>query len=141
MLRLRQVAGEKSVNNSIEAKSLLPIKVKSLLLMLRKGEKSDILRELARRLYSDEASYILRRDLTRPPVPWPTAKIPIRIRPMEPSDLPALIRERPRRLPALQSNIPSCYLATAEDGSICFMQWIVPADQQNRFRPYFKGEL
>jgi GNAT superfamily N-acetyltransferase/serine acetyltransferase len=120
---------------------LLPIKAKTLLLMLRKGEKSDILRELARRFYSDEASYILRRDLTRSLVPWPTAKIPIRIRPLESGDLPVLIRERPRRLPALRSNIPSCYLATAEDGSICFMQWVIWADHQNRFRPYFKGEL
>jgi acetyltransferase-like isoleucine patch superfamily enzyme len=129
------------VNPSIEAKPLLAIKAKTLLLMLRNGEKSDILRELARRFYSDEASYILRRDLKRPPVPWPMAKIPIRIRPMERGDLPVLIRERPRRLPALLSNIPSCYLATAEDGSICFMQWVIGADQQNRFRPYFKGKL
>ena len=121
--------------------TLLSTKAKTLLLMLLNGEKSDIFRELASRLYSDEASYILRRDLSCPLVPRPTAKIPIHVRPMEPSDLPLLIRERPRRLPAFRSNIPSCYLATTEDGSICFMQWIIQADQQNRFRPYFKGEL
>ena len=128
------------MNLSTQA-TLLSTKAKTLLLMVLKGEKSDIFRELASRLYSDEASYILRRDLTCPLVPRPTAKIPIRIRPLEPNDLPALIRERPRRLPALRSTIPSCYLATTEDGSICFMQWIIQADQQNRFRPYFKGEL
>jgi RimJ/RimL family protein N-acetyltransferase len=119
----------------------LSIKAKTLLLMLRKGEKSDILTELGRRFYSDEASYILRRDLARPLVPRPAAKIPIRIRPMDPGDFEVLIRERPRRLPTLRSNIPSCYLATAEDGSICYMQWLIRADEQDRFRPYFKGEL
>ena len=82
LVRLRKATGEKRVNPSIEAKPLLAIKAKSLLLMLRNGEKSDILRELARRFYSDEASYILRRDLKCPPVPWPMAKIPIRIRPI-----------------------------------------------------------
>jgi acetyltransferase-like isoleucine patch superfamily enzyme/GNAT superfamily N-acetyltransferase len=129
------------MNLPTEAKTSLALKAKTLFLMLRKGEKSDILKELARRFYSDEASYILRRDLMRPLQPRPTTKIPIRIRPMSPSDLPVLIRERPRRLPVLRSNIPSCYLAIAEDGSICFMQWVIQADQQNRFRPYFKGEL
>jgi len=119
----------------------LSIKAKTLLLMLIKGEKSDVLRDLATRFYSDEASYILRRDLARPLVRRPTAKIPIRIRPMEPKDLSTIVAERPRRLPALEANIPTCYLATTEDGSICYMQWLIQADHQHLMRPYFKGEL
>jgi GNAT superfamily N-acetyltransferase len=117
------------------------IRAKTTLLMIRNGEVPDILRELAHRVHSDEASYVLRRDLSVPLNPRPKAKIPIRIRPMEPSDLPQILAERPRRLPVLQANIPTCYVATVEEGSICYMQWLVGADQQMRLRPYFKGEL
>ncbi len=119
----------------------LGLRAKTALLMLRRGEHSEMLTELANRIYSDDASLILRRDLTRPLVPRPTAKIPIRIRPAEPGDFAQLSAERPRRLPALRANIPTCYVATTGDGSICYMQWLIPADEQARLRPLFKGEL
>lgn len=117
------------------------LRAKTTLLMIRNGEVPDMLRELAHRVRSDEASYVLRRDLSVPLVPRPVAKIPIRIRPMERSDLPQIIAERPRRLPVLTEDIPTCYVATAEEGSICYMQWLVTSDQQGRLRPHFKGEL
>lgn len=119
----------------------LALKTKTMFLMLARGEMPEILTELASRLYSDDSSYILRRDLARPLVPRPTAKIPIRIRPMDPDDLAKIVAERPRRLPALRANIPTCYVATTEDGSICYMQWLIQAAQQDRLRPYFKGHL
>lgn len=117
------------------------LRAKTLLLMLLRGENTEILRELMNRLYSDQASYILRRDLAQPLVPRPRSKIPIRIRPMEPGDIPAIVAERPRRLPAIRAKIPTCYVAVADDGSICYMQWLVQADQQDLLRPYFKGQL
>ena len=119
----------------------LALRAKTLLLMLRRGEQAEILTELANRLYSDDASLILRRDLTWPLVPRPAAKISIRIRPIESIDLAEIIAERPRRLPALRANIPTCYVAITEEGSICYMQWLIQADQQDRLRPFFKGEL
>jgi hypothetical protein len=124
------------------AKRMNPaLKAKTTLLMLRHGEKGEILSEFANRLYSDDASYILRRDLAcllpRPPV----AKIPIHVRPLGEKDLPGIIAERPRRLPALRADIPTCYVAVTDGGSICYMQWLIQADQQDRLRPYFKGEL
>jgi RimJ/RimL family protein N-acetyltransferase len=119
----------------------LAVKTKTMLLMLSRGEMPEILSELANRLYSDDASYILRRDLARPLVPQPRAQLPLRIRPMEPGDLAEIVAERPRRLPALRANIPTCFVATTETGSICYMQWLIQADQQDRLRPYFKGHL
>jgi hypothetical protein len=109
--------------------------------MLRNGEGPEMVRELVNRVHSDEASYILRRDLTVPLEPRPVAKIPFQVRPLRPGDLPQIIAERPRRLPVLTADIPTCYVATTGDGSICYMQWLVGADQQDRLRPYFKGEL
>src|SRR5215472_1987068 len=106
------------------------LRAKTLLLMLLRGEETEMLQELMGRLYSNQASYILRRDLAQPLLPRPSAKIPIRIRPMEPGDIRAIVAERPRRLPALKANIPTCYVVAAEDGSICFMQWLIKAAQQ-----------
>src|SRR5438132_8205258 len=104
------------------------LRAKTTLLMIRRGETREILRELAARIHSDEASFVLRRDLSLPLTPRPAAKIPVRVRPLEPRDLPQIVAERPRRLPVLQERIPTCYVATAEDGSICYMQWLVTAD-------------
>jgi GNAT superfamily N-acetyltransferase len=118
----------------------LALRAKTLLLMLRRGEQAEILTELANRLYSNDASLILRRDLTQPLVPRPTAKIPLQVRLIESRDFTEVITERPRRLPALRANIPSCYVATTEEG-ICYIQWLIQADQQDRLRPFFKGEL
>ena len=117
------------------------LRTKTTLLMIRRGETREILRELAARIHSDDASYVLRRDLSRPLTPRPAAKIPINVRPLEQHDLPQIVAERPRRLPVLQASIPTCYVATAEDGAVCYMQWLVTADQQRRLRPHFKGEL
>ncbi len=117
------------------------LRAKTTFLMIRNGEVPEMLRELVNRVHSNEASYILRRDLSVPLARRPAARIPFHIRPLEPRDLPQIIAERPRRLPVLKANIPTCYVAAAEDGSICYMQWLVSSDQQNRLRPYFKGEL
>jgi hypothetical protein len=117
------------------------LKAKTTLLMIRNGEIPDMLRELVHRAHSDEASYILRRDLSVPLARRPVAKIPFQIRPLERSDLPQIVAERPRRLPVLTADIPTCYVAATPDGSICYMQWLVTSDQQSRLRPYFKGEL
>jgi hypothetical protein len=41
----------------------------------------------------------------------------------------------------IREDIPTCYVATADDGSLCYMQWMVNWEQQKRLRPYFKGQL
>jgi GNAT superfamily N-acetyltransferase len=117
------------------------VKARTALLMVRNRETSEIFRELAHRVYSQEASYLLRRDLAIPLITRPVAKISFHIRPIESRDMEQILEERPRRLPVLLANIPTCYVAQTSDGSICYMQWLVTADQQNRLIPYFKGEL
>jgi GNAT superfamily N-acetyltransferase len=99
------------------------------------------MRELAKRLYSDDISFILRRDLSVPLPRGLAAQIPIEIRPIQANDIPYIIAERPRRLPMLRADIPTCYVATTKDGSICYMVWLVMYDQRQRLHPYFKGEL
>src|SRR6267154_463251 len=115
-------------------------KLRTLLMVIKRGETREVVEELQERVYSDSASMILRRDLSKPLKP-PAAKLPITVRPMRESDLPRIIRERPRRYPVLLANIPTCYIAESDDGQICYMQWLVGPQDQGRLEPYFKGEL
>ena len=108
--------------------------------IIKRGETPELIRELGKRLYSDDISLILRRDLSISP-PRLRARIPIKIRPMQASDIPMIVSERPRRLPMLRADIPTCYIATTEDGALCHMVWLITHDQQERLKPYFKGEL
>jgi len=88
---------------------MIPLaRAKAILLMVRNGETPEMFRELAHRMYSDEASYVLRRDLTVSLTPRPVAKIPFSIRPLQASDLAHVVVERPRRLPVLRADIPTC---------------------------------
>lgn len=108
--------------------------------MIRRGEGGVVLKELRDRLYSNETSMVLRRNLhERHPAPPP--KIAIRLRPMEPGDFPSIVAERPRRLPVLLDNIPGGYVAVTEAGELAFMIWLVFSNEWPRFKRHFKGEI
>ena len=93
-------------------------------LMARHGELIDSIRELVRRVYSVDRQYVLRRDLSVE-FETPEARIPFSLRALEEGDIPTIVKERPRRLPVLKANIPTCYVAVTEDDRICYMQWLL----------------
>ena len=93
-----------------------------------------------KRFFSNSESYLLRRDLTVS-FQASAAKQPIEVRPINDSDIPAILNARPGRLLILKANIPTCYLATTAGGEICYMQWLVEQADLERFRPFFDGEL
>ena len=115
-------------------------KLRTVLMVVRRGETREILEEARERLYSNSSSLILRRDLSVP-LKAPAAKLPITVRPLRASDLACIVKERPRRYPVLRADIPTCYVAESNDGEICYMQWLIEARDQSRLKPYFKGEL
>ena len=108
--------------------------------MIRRGESGVVLKEFRERLYSNEVSMVLRRDL-REHHPAPPPKIAITLRPMEFGDFPSIIAERPRRLPVLLDNIPGGYVAVTETGELAFMIWLVFSREWPRFKRHFKGEI
>lgn len=114
--------------------------VQRFLLIVRSGKFAKLARELAKRVFSNSESYLLRRDLT---VPFQASapKQPIEIRPISDSDIPAILSARPGRLLILRANIPTCYLAETASGEICYMQWLIGQSDLERFRPFFDGEL
>jgi GNAT superfamily N-acetyltransferase len=102
---------------------------------------------LSYRVHSDSTSLGLRRDVTVP-FTAPTAKIPLSVRPLKPSDDlsslddepgltgdEALARLTQRRL--LRSGLQTCYVAVAPDGKVCYMQWLIPAAENDRLRRVF----
>jgi hypothetical protein len=96
------------------------------------------------RVYSNSSSIGLRRDLTVAFTPA-VAKIPLIVRPLSPADdlssldpVPgissdeAFWRLSQRRL--LRSGLQTCYVAVAPDGKPCYMQWVVPASENQRLK-------
>lgn len=130
--------------------SALSNKIGVLIKMALNGQINSILKEIRRRLYSDEISYCLSRDLTVP-FEAPRAKIPISIRPLQESDIPVLLnmdagkmtgeaaKVRAQRLLLFKSNIQQCYVAVTEDNSPCYMQWLMGAEENNKIQELFKG--
>jgi RimJ/RimL family protein N-acetyltransferase len=99
------------------------------------------------RAYSDSTSIGLRRDL-RVSFTGPTAKIPILVRPLSTGDDLSALDPEPglsadevfwrlgqRRL--LQSGLRTCYVAIAPESRTCYMQWVIPASENDRLRAVF----
>jgi RimJ/RimL family protein N-acetyltransferase len=102
---------------------------------------------LAYRAHSDSTSIGLRRDLTIS-FTGPSAKIPLTVRPLSPTDDLSALDPAPglssdeafwrlgqRRL--LKSGLQTCYVAIAPDGKVCYMQWVIPAAENQRVRAFF----
>lgn len=102
---------------------------------------------LSYRIYSDSTSLGLRRDLSVPFTP-PTAKIPLSVRPLAPTDDLSALDPAPGLAPdeafsrlaqqrLLHSGLRTCFVAIAEDGKPCYMQWVIPAADNEKLRSFF----
>jgi len=117
---------------------------------LAEGRIEDGSKRVARRLWSRSTAYGLRRDL-EVPVALPTAKIPIEIRKLIDSDIPALLRDLPDvdadtrweirlRHAHLKSGIPQCYVAVDQrTDTPCYFQWLMGATHNREIQTFFHG--
>ena len=110
--------------------------VQRFLLVVRGGKFAKLARELVKRVFSNSESYLLRRDLTVP-FQAQAPKQPIEVRPINDSDIPAILSARPGRLLILKADIPTCYLGITASGRISYMQWLIRQADLERFRPFF----
>ncbi len=111
-----------------------------LLLVVRSGKFAALANELAKRVFSNSESYLLRRDLSVPFHAVP-AKQPIEVRPITDADVPEILKARPGRLAILRAKIPTCYVAVTASGELAYMQWLVAHGDIERFKQFFDGEL
>ena len=116
------------------------------------GELGAVVRRMRAALWSDGASIRLERDLSRPFVA-PAATIPINIRPLRDTDLPALLGlradgvsseervDRERRARLVGARLPTAYVAVAGDGAPCYVQWLIGAEHNQRIHQVWNGEF
>jgi len=114
--------------------------------LLVRGHPQTLLRRaLGTRLHSETLAVGLRRDLDCP-FAHATAKIPVVIRPLrsdddlsilnidEPGLTSQVLFERLSQRRLINAGLPTCWVAIAPDGKVCYMQWLVAASDNDRIR-------
>jgi GNAT superfamily N-acetyltransferase len=111
--------------------------------LVRAGEWRPVLNALRKWLYSDSCSYGLCRDLTVP-IDVPEPAISVTIRPIKRYDLPAFTeidpgrhdrlsaRHRAASARLLASDIETCYVAVTEEGTPCYMQYLILPSENDK---------
>ena len=107
-------------------------------------------RAFLNRLHSSWDAVELRRDLNVP-LAAPAAAIALRIRPIEPRDIPSILEivdpqlsseekwERVRRRRLLDANFGTCFVAVTDGDRPCYMQWLFTNRDNEKIRSYFSG--
>jgi hypothetical protein len=124
-------------------------RLRAVVVLLRHGHVSPVWRALRRRLASRSDAYGLRRDL-EVPFAAPDAKVPIRVRAATPDDEHALRRVDPEatgadlyelrsRVRMLEAGLGTCYAAVDEEGRTLYVQWLIPASENDRIQEHFRG--
>jgi len=125
-------------------------KLKIVLSLIKNGKWSLIFNEAIRRFTSTEISYCLRRDLNLP-FNITRAKIPIRIREMEVTDLEQLFdsdiinenseefKENLSRKLLLNSEIKQCFVAVDENDKVLYMQWLISHKENDKLQEVYRG--
>lgn len=118
--------------------------------LVRAGEWRPVLNALRKWLYSDSCSYGLCRDLTVP-IDVPEPAISVTIRPIKRDDLPAFTeidpgrhdrlsaRHRAASARLLASDIETCYVAVTEEGTPCYMQYLILPSENDKVQAFFEG--
>jgi RimJ/RimL family protein N-acetyltransferase len=122
-------------------------RVRDLGRLMLSGNVAKVWWALNYRAYSDSTSIGLKRDL-QVPFRGPTAKIPIGVRPLAAGDDLSAINPEPGLAPdeafwrlgqrrLLESGLQTCYVAITPDDRPCYMQWVIPASENDRLRAVF----
>jgi hypothetical protein len=117
-------------------------------LLLRLGRPKQV-KDLVGRFWDTETRYIgLRRDLWVP-FAAPAAKVGIAVRPLEARDIEPLMNARSAELPEdeqilrywqrriVKAEIPTCWVAVTDDGTPCYMQWLIGHADLGRAKAFY----
>jgi RimJ/RimL family protein N-acetyltransferase len=112
------------------------------------GHSKVALQAVSGRLYGNSSSFGFRRDLSKA-FQAPNANLQIVVRPLQRDDDLAFLREggqegsmaRFAQLRMVEANLPTCYVAVAPNGDICYMQWLIPATENERIQANFGSQF
>jgi GNAT superfamily N-acetyltransferase len=112
------------------------------------GHSKLALQSISERLYGNGSAVGLRRELSKA-FPVPSAKLEILVRPLRPDDDLAFLNcggdedsfTRFAQLRMVKLNLPTCYVAVAPTGDICFMQWLIAATENEKIQANFGGQF
>jgi hypothetical protein len=125
-------------------------KVESIPLIIKHGHPILVVKEISRRLYSNESHYGLRRDVNVD-IKIQRPKISIQLRLLQEGDIPTLLnlsergitfkefRERLYRIFLVKANFSKCYLAITKEGIPCHMHWLIKSNENEKIQSVFKG--
>lgn len=111
-----------------------------------------MLRTARRRVWFEEQSYGLKRDLDVPHA-VPEALIDITVRPIRDADVPLILGtddeallpaerwERIRRLRLLEAGAGTCFVAVTSDGVPCYTHWLFGHEDNDFIQRYFGGSF
>lgn len=118
--------------------------------LILKGHLKLVWQQVLSRIWSTSCSVGLRRDLHKLYIP-PEANINITVRPMREGDaeiilnheileqrFPRLVRQR---YDLVREGLPTAYVAVADGGTPCYMQWLIGPRDNNWMVDYFRGEF
>lgn len=116
---------------------------------LRPGGMAPAVRAVRRKLSSSDEAYGLGRNL-RQPHTAPSALVPITVRPLVGSDVPAVLEagaslsgeenwDRRYRRMLLESGIGRPYVAATADDEPCYTQWIFGPEDNDDLQRFFNG--
>lgn len=117
--------------------------------MVRRGQVVDLTSAVRDKLYGERRAVGLRRDLHEP-FESPDARMPISVRPAQADDVARLLRPSPddsasdlldkaARQAIADAGLRVCWVAVTEDGTPCYMQWLLDASQRDEVHEHFKG--
>ena len=124
-------------------------KAKDLVRFALDGHSKLALQAVCERLYGTDSAVGLRRDLSKA-FSAPNAKLEIVVRPLRPDDDLAFLHcggddddsfNRFVELRMIKLNLPTCYVAVAPKGDICFMQWLMAATENEKIQANFGGQF
>jgi hypothetical protein len=118
-------------------------KARDLARLALDGHRKEAFDVVRARIYLNSPAIGLRRDLSKP-FEIPKADLQIEVRPLRQDDDLAFLRSsgqesrfRHVQLRMLQADIPTCYVAVAPNGDICYMQWLIAASENERIQAHF----
>ena len=106
---------------------------------LSQGNFSFIFQGIRKRIYSRNIAFGLKRDLS---IPFnnPDALIPITVRPMIEGDNPYFNTDNYNH-GIIEARLKTCYVATDNEGTPCYRQWLMGQDQNVKIRDFWKGSF